>query len=479
MLSMTQRRRTISESRRVVKRLRERQVTLASSRSARQVDRRSNPWLRTTAFALLVCVVGCGRSEPGSPDYSPGAANPSVVALHVPPPLHPVVNFGGVSLTGSPSEAVVRPVGGVVGSLHTIHVTGTGVTGLGVVERDGVRYLLVAELEAGNHFRMERFHDDDGDGWPDESSKVLLLASGDEPMFVVSIAARSASLMYMADARCGDILVATDRNADGWVDTLVPRRFARRDDRPDIAFVDIRYMRDPATQAHLLMATPEFGRETADLRMPLRIFHIAADGLRPDADEMIVPTDLRPVLSKGALTAGETRIEFTAASSGTSAAPRVYEAWRLGSEDGDLEKLGELSLAPGVVGGSLVTKAPLVAGWRVAIRIGGATLTQARFDVRSAWPVILTVAPDAVLAGHQTEVTIRGTSFQRDMTVRLLRGEVSEPLAFEFIDATTATVKIPPRTSGDTFGLAAVGKGQPTDDPIVPIRAIDVRVRSR
>ena len=373
---------------------------------------------------------------------------------------------------------MIRLTDGTVASQREINAAGEGVTGLAAFEKDGVRYVLVAEIDARKRLILERFHDLNGDGWPDDASRTKLLTSGEESLFVVSIAARSAALMYLADARCGDILVAVDTDGDGWVDRLVPRRFARREDRPDLALVDLRYVRDPATQAHVLIATPEFGRDTADLRMPMRLFRIADGGLAPDADEMIVPADSKPVVAKGSLTSGETFIEITRGANGKDAKPRVYEAWKLGANDADLEKLGELALEPGVAKGVLVTNAPLAARWRVGIRVGGDKSTEIRFDVHPVWPVLESVAPGALPAGNPTEVTIRGTGFTPGMSVRLLRGGLSDPLKFVLVDTTTARVSIPAQTAGDAFGLVAVGVGQPMNDPIVPVRAVDVRVRS-
>lgn len=422
-------------------------------------------WTEGVCVALAVSLTACGND---------GAPNPSVVKAEGPPRDSCRRKFGPFSVLGrlgSPEIEFSKP--GSEEVVATLRTGSAGVLAFANVERDGRGYLLVSEIDAERHLVLSRFHDADGDGIPDASTRRVLLTSGGEVLFIGAIAVRSSAVLYLWDGRCGDVLVAVDADGDGWVDRLKPRRFARSDEHVDLISCDLRYRYETATKHHLVYVTHEFDREIEQFRMPYRILKDVDGDDICDSDDEVVLRDRRPSLQRGELTDGASRIELLWDARGGAG---VIEAWLLDAGGADRAKLGEVFAPKGSVSADLVLEKPLVAGWRVGLRVRGEKPTERIYDVFPVWPVAESAVPDRVPAGVASEVTIHGTAFTALMSVRLARGGALEPLEFTLIDSTSARVRVPAQHAD--FGIVAVGPGQRTDDSSHPLRAVDVRVRA-
>ena len=428
------------------------------------------------ALGLVASFAACGGpASVGSGRPADETANPSAVHAEEPPILFSNVVFGAVTCRANFDKSVVRMGRPGDAEDRLLRIPSYGVLGMATVPFGGTLHLLLAERDERSRLTLSRVHDLDGDGFPDEASRVVLLTSGDEPLHVSSIAARAASTLYLLDSRCGDVLVAVDADGDGWADRLNPRRFARSDDHPDLVLPKLRYERDATTGAHRVLATHELGEHDGPLRFPYRVlFDLDDDGVS-ERSEMVAPIDRRPTVLRHAIVEGDPSI-------GVGRDPRagstLIELWRLAADGADLELVGSLPLAAGVATGELVPTRPLVAGTRVAVRTAGDRATEVRLTVSPAWPTLEAVEPDTIPAGAEARLALRGRRFAAGMTVRRMVPGASEDVAVTVESASHATIVLSKEQTSGPFGLVVLGPGQPTDDPMVPVRLIQIRVRS-
>lgn len=445
---------------------------------------RAGSSMRVVAVLWMGVLAGCGdRASPQAPpalDATPGRPipQPSAVAMARPPPVFSRCVLGGVAyVVGDDRHSIeIRPTPDV--RPRAIAVPQAEVLALASVVRDDRRYLLVAEISESGALSLVRRHDVDADAIVDESSRNVLLTYAAEPLYIMSIGARSSALMYLADARRGDVLFASDGDGDGWVDRVSPSRFAVFSDHPDLGLVDLRWVGADHDGRGCLWATAEFGYANGDLKLPFtKFFDDDADGYA-DGFELVTPGSTQPVLRDVALLAQQRRLVVERMGRDAARVEAVIEAWRLGADDSDLSPLGSVRLFPGVMEGEIETRVPLEAGWRVGIRFGSDKTTERRLSVREPRPAIESIEPANVVTGVETVVMVRGRGLRPDMTVRLVGRDVSKTLTFRLHDAASMDVTIPAQIAPGALAVAAIGVGQSMDDPADPVHAVELHVRA-
>jgi len=195
--------------------------------------------LRKTWICLLLLVLcSCGIQGPGPGPQGISSSNPKLTA----PPV--IGNHGSFSdawnwtladdsavvtlhntTDPDPAPTLTLPAGEVqVLVVTTWFRPAVGEPPYSII---GTPYLLVGSIDAQDVFTLYRFHDTDSDGQPDQSSRTVLFDSGASPLYVTDLTpAGLGPDLYLLDARCQDVLRASDTSADGWPDQIETTPFA-------------------------------------------------------------------------------------------------------------------------------------------------------------------------------------------------------------------------------------------------------------
>jgi len=396
----------------------------------------------TSISIMAVALSTCGCSE------GPQAVqlqSRSLVLLPAPPPVCPRCGASAWDFRTKASSNEVIAIGHATPPMH-FTVPGQGVLACKVLSKAGTEYLLVGTIDANEAFSLYRYGLTASDGSPDLASETLLFDTGLEPAYVTSIWLTDDGTCFMLDRRCGDVLVATDTDADGWPDDLRATPFARADDYEHLVHARTIVGTDDATVA---------ASRTSQFWLPalVRIYRDTNSDFVADEENAYEPGVLPRV--RGALHDGQSEVVVRAP------AGKTVEVWA-SDVDGDLlallgsraflvEEEGTISVSPSLSEGDYVV-----------VRYSGSPHLPVRSKVIDQRPRLVSAEPWYVeLSGGP--VTLTGHGFTQDMDVLLTTAnETMHTLAFQYVDETEVTVTIPQLVSED-LGQAMLRVGDPTD----------------
>ncbi len=436
--------------------------------------------MRTNVFSLL-CVAllgaaaitsGCGNADESTSSVRAIALSP--VLLSEPPPQARLVVFQAAS-PGARWRATGGTYGGEVLLEHvsedepevTLAPSGAEmVTYLAKVERAGVQYLVAATLDANNTPSIHRWHDSSGDGVPDASTETLLLALPTIEMYLTGGGFVDSDEAFLFDSRCGDILWATDSNADGWIDSIAATPFASSANFPILEkLAGLQTLAaDSSSSVSVALANLDGSSMAVSACMHWTFEDSdddnVADSVTPDVQDVAS----RPVIFAHAFDGQvDLRVRYRAGET-----VRVYTLDTAGDPD---VLLGSVTLV-GDDFESASLQPALVAGDDILVTAGtDATSPNRVYDVRDARPQLVAAAPSIFKLGDgTTHLDVYGASMNSSMTVYLVTAAGTQTqLTYTYTSAGVITVTLPALTASDV-GVAtiyALESGQDIEDGLI------------
>ncbi len=323
------------------------------------------------------------------------------------------------------------------------------------------RYLVVAAVNTDDEFTMYRFHDDDGDGGLDASTKTVVLESAPAKMYVSSFADASSTgtSIYLLDCRCGDIFRAVDTDADSWADSIEAVPFAASANFP--ALEDARAIR--SNQAGVVdISETEWGQGENylwDDTMFSRLTDSSGDEIADSVAFIELDGTAEFPMPFGDPYLGQTSIK----ASGTDGA--IAEVWTLQANGLKDERLGSA-----ILGGSGYTPIALSRALEATDVLGiyyasGGAATVPTLTVFSAWPQVVSTAgtgPTGFVELAGGAMTLKGLNFSQTMTVVLrTAGGTGYVLSTSNLTSESVTVTVPALGPGDA-GKATIVVTEPS-----------------
>jgi len=408
------------------------------------------------SLPLLGCALAAGCGDGG------GADEPrvSAVLLDAHPPVATSGDFGPYVWAASHEGPTVK----FHPSSQSVTGSGQRVITVASLFDGGTNYLLVSSIDSAGVFILDRFHDSNDDGIPDQSTKTTLLTSGTTPRYVTSIYPRSRSEMYLLDARQGDIIVAWGANS-AWVSTTLSTPFAAYAAYP--ALKHIRRILDGTTSSVFgVFASPaERGSMTSVAELPS--LHFPDANSDRVADSMVAEsTDRQPVLDLPIPFAGQTQV--TARRIG-SVSTKTVEIWSVDPDTKvDISLLGSVSM-DATEGTKIVTLgSALTSGMRIAARYqGSSALLRTLYPVTAAWPQVISGSPAVISPNTSTSVMLTGVNFVQNMTLKFMRfGADAQSVSFTYNSNTSVSATLPAFPNLSLVSVYALGNGQSDSDAL-------------
>jgi hypothetical protein len=307
------------------------------------------------------------------------------------------------------------------------------------VTSTGGPYFLLGTLDANEQFSLFRFHDSSGDGIPDLSTQVLLLDSGTSPSYVTYLSRPgTSSRLFLLDARCQDILLATDTNQDGWPDTVSGTPFAMADSYPILATAqliravsDVEVMVPSGGIWHWTREANTVHRNAA--RPFYRYVDEDSDGIADDEVFVSSVHVSRPHMIGSPY--GNQVILVVQGASG-----RTAQVWRLADDLEPIEELGSAVLLANPV--DIALSEPLTTGELVGVRYSDDEDSLSIDVVRETGPQVLSI--DGVpLTTDGGTITLHGENLTSSMTVVLTTTESAYTLSYQVVNSKEATATVP------------------------------------
>lgn len=408
------------------------------------------------SLPLLICALAAGCGDGGEA----GTPRVSAVLLNDHPPVATSGDFGSYVWAASHEGPTVK----FHPSSQSITASGERVMTVASLLDGGTNYLLVSSIDSAGVLALDRFHDANNDGIPDQSTKTTLLTSGTTPRYVTSIYPRSRSEMYLLDARQGDIIVAWGANG-AWVSTTLSTPFAAYANYP--ALKHIRRILDGTTAGVFgVFASPaEKGSMTSVSELPS--LHFPDANSDHVADSMTAEsTDRRPVLDLPTPFAGQTQV--TARRVGAVSTMTV-EIWSVDPDTKvDVSLLGSVSMDATEGTKSVPLSSALTSGMWIAARYqGSSALLRTLYPVTAAWPQIVGGSPAVISPNTSTSITLTGVNFTQNMTLKVMRfGSDAQSVSFTFNSSTSVSATLPAFPNLSLVSVYALGDGQSDSDAL-------------
>lgn len=378
------------------------------------------------ACALALTLAACSQGTRSVPRIH------SAATLSSPPSVVSVNEYDGLSYCVQSSTAVVAFFSD---GDPTLTVPGSGNLSSMIVERGSTKYLVVASFDSNDRARLYRYHDADEDGIPDESTELELLDLGPTPAYITSVSLLSDGTTYLLDARCQDILVATDTDNDTWPDTVSSTPFAMSSAFGDLLEVrairamsvgDVRGAISYSSQSELLTR--------GQSALVSRFQDTNADGVA-DSGGFELP-QFATLRVFGVPAAGHQQIWVKAT------AGHTVTAFALDAQYVPTTQLGSVVVQNQEWTSMSLSRALVHDEW-IVVSLATEPGSGVRSRVWTARAQIVETEPTVVDIGGGT-IEVRGLNLDENMEVTLVTADdVVRELSFEIEDERTATVTIP------------------------------------
>lgn len=320
------------------------------------------------------------------------------------------------------------------------------------------KYLFIGTIDASEKFSVFRLNDADGDGCPDESTATLLFDSGTRVVYGTHLArATDSTDLYVLDARCQDILVATDSDSDGWPDTLHQTPYAMADTYAELATVRMLIAKDAGK-----VDAPEFQFAAQKASHLVRAFRGRFLGFADTDDDNVANTMDTYHLADPTPGIYGRPYDTQATVKLKGKEGEVAEVWIRNLDHENVTLLGSVTLGPDWT--TLNLSAALEEGQFIGVNYSDTPEESLVSHVWKTWPHIVGTDEYSVdVVGDS--LTISGQNFTATSVVVLTTngGETERTLTVTLVDSETLTVTIPALEASD-LGGASITVTEPGQD---------------
>jgi len=374
--------------------------------------------------------------------------------------------------TDGDAEVQGRPPSFVTGTAETLAVPGTRVLYARHWLHASQSYLVVGALQVDDTFRLYRYHDGSGDGWPDASTETLLIDTSPSPAFVTQVLRREGSVLLL-DRRCQDVLIARDLDQDGWPETLAATPHAASASWAYLtSVVALRSAPNGDFIASEFPLTPPRMRMDHNFlrRVPHRVYSDAdGDGV-VDTETIVDPDDPTPGV-RGCLTDGDANVMVVGFQITTT---KTAEVWALDASGAAVTLLGSASVAPQA---EVLIPLSQALSTQDVVRISyeGEESAGRRILVRGAIPRLYRATPASLPSAASVPVSMEGDGLSATMALFVTRADgTKSTLAFTYVDSEHITATITTLTEDRFLMVWAIAPGQ--DIRVDGVHILTIRV---